>query len=125
MIEPGYIGEHLDERITAVRERENIQRINRRGRWKDAVSEARLSWHEAFGYKLGPIIDPHMIQRESREMVAIVMKARLLMLFAPLFVMAEHIDRSLLIISILASPSGDGPGRYAPKPDGGERISVK
>lgn len=124
MIEPGYVGEHLDARITAVRERAATERIDRRARWDAAVNATSTSWRESFGYKFGPIMDHHMVDREAREMVALVMKARLLMLFAPLFVMAEAIDRSLLIISILALPSGNGPERYAPKP-GGERISVR
>lgn len=103
----------------------STKRITRRARWNAAVRIASASWRESFGYKLGPIIDHRMVKREAQEMVALVMKARLLMLFAPMFVMVESIDRSLHIISILASPSGNGPERYAPKLGGPERISVQ
>ena len=101
-----------------------IRRAGRRAQWDFAVKDASVRWREFSGYKMPPIIDRRLIDREAREMVALVMKARLLMMFAPLFVMAEHIDRSVHIISILASPSGAGPKRYAPKQDGAERISV-
>lgn len=111
----GYVGDHLDARITAVREQAAVDRIERRARWNTAWQNERVNWRESFGYKTAPIVDARLIDREAREMVALVMKARLLMMFAPLFVMAEQIDRSLHIISILASPSGAGPERYAPK----------
>jgi hypothetical protein len=39
--------------------------------------------------------------------------------------MAESLDRSLHILSILASPSGAGPEQYAPSPRVKERISVR
>lgn len=115
MLEGDYVGRHLDERIEVVRVRAESDRVERRARWDASVKAASAAWRESWGYKLGPIIDDRLVQRESREMVALVMKARLLMMFAPLFVMAEAIDRSLLIVSILASPSGAGPERYAPR----------
>lgn len=121
----GYVGEHLDARITAVRVRAATERVERRVRWDAAVKATSVAFRESFGYKQGPIMDHHMVKREAREMVALVMKARLLMLFAPMFVMAESIDRSLHILSIFASPSGNGPERYAPKPGGPERINVQ
>lgn len=101
-----------------------IKRGHRRVQWDCAVRDASEGWRESFGYKRGPIMDPRLVQREAREMVALVMKARLLMLFAPLFVMAEHIDRSVHIISMLASPSGAGPERYAPKPGGPKTVAA-
>lgn len=101
------------------------RRADRRARWENAWRMSRIEWRESFGYKLGPIMDHRLVEREAREMVALVMKARLRMMYAPLFVLAESIDRSLHIISILASPSGNGPERYAPKPGGPERISVR
>lgn len=101
-----------------------IKRAGRRARWDSAVKGAAVRWREFSGYKMPPIVDARLIHREAREMVALAMKARLLMMCAPLFVMAEHIDRSVHMISIFASPSGAGPERYAPKTDGGERIRV-
>lgn len=121
----GYFGEHLDARITAVRTREVGARVERMRRWNEAVQATSTAWRESFGYKHGPIMDHHMVKREAREMVALIMKARLLMMLAPLFVMAESIDRSLHILSIFASPSRDGPERYAPRSGGPERISVQ
>lgn len=115
----------MDARITAVRTREVGARVERMRRWNEAVQATSTAWRESFGYKHGPIMDHHMVKREAREMVALVMKARLLMMLAPLFVMAESIDRSLHILSIFASPSGNGPERYTPKPGGPERISVR
>lgn len=97
----------------------------RRARWDAAWQKHQVEWRESFGYKHGPIMDHHMVKREAREMVALVMKARLMMMVAPLFVMAESIDRSLHILSIFASPSGNGPERYAPTPGVKERISVR
>lgn len=102
-----------------------IMRDYRRVQWNAAVKDASTKWRESFGYKHGPIIDHHLVKREAREMVALAMKARLLMMVAPLFVMAESIDRSLHILSIFASPSGNGPERYAPTPGVKERISVR
>lgn len=115
MLEVDYVGRHLDERIVAVRARAEAERVARRARWDASVEAASTAWLESFGYKVGTIVDDRLVQREAREMVALVMKARLLMMFAPLFVMAEGIDRSLHIVSILASPSGAGPERYAPR----------
>lgn len=119
---PGYVGDHLDARITTVREKAAIDRVERMRRWDASVNAASVAWRESCGYKVGPIVDARLIEREAREMVALVVKARLLMMSAPLFVMAEQIDRSLHVISILASPSGAGPERYAPK--AAERIGA-
>lgn len=120
-----YVGQHLDARITAVRERAAVERVERKARWNASVKTTSTVWRESFGYKFGPIMDHHMVKREAREVVALVMKARLLMMFAPLFVMAESIDRSLHILSMFASPSGNGPERYAPKSGMKQRISVR
>lgn len=97
----------------------------RGARFEALATAHRTAWRESFGYKLGPIMDRHMVKREAREMVRIALEARLLMMFTPMLVMAESIERSLVIVSILASPSGNGPERYAPKPGGPERISVR
>lgn len=120
-----YVGAHLDARIIAVRDKAAVERVARMTRYNASVKATSTAWRESFGYKNGPIMDHHMVKREVREMVALVLKGRLLMMFAPLFVMAESIDRSLHIVSIFASPSGNGPERYAPTPGMKERISVR
>lgn len=120
-----YIGEHLDAKITAVRTQEVVARVERMARWNAAVQATSAAWRESFGYKHGPIMDHHMVKREVHEMLAKVIDGRLMTLFAPLFVTAESIEQSILIISMLASPSGNGPERYAPKNDDRQRIAVR
>lgn len=119
-----YVGEHLDAMISEVLTREATARVERRSRWNQAVQDTSTAWRESFGYKHGPIIDHHMVQREVHAMLAKVIEGRLMTLLAPFFVTAESIERSLLIFSILASPSGNGPERYAPKADRRGLISV-
>lgn len=105
--------------------RAGIDRLDRRERWNQAVKDTSAAWRESFGYKHGPIMDHVMVKREVHAMLAKVIDGRLMTLFAPVFAFADSIDRSLVIIKILASPSGNGPERYAPKGDGRERIGVE
>lgn len=105
--------------------RAGIDRLERREQWNQAVKDTSAAWRESLGYKRGPIMDHVMVKREVHAMLAKVIDGRLMTLFAPVFAFADSIDRSLVIIKILASPSGNGPERYAPKNDGRERIGVK
>jgi hypothetical protein len=119
------IGDYLDSHITAVRTRAAAERIERMVRWNNAVQATSAAWREQFGYKHGPIMDHKMVQREVHAMLATIIDGRLMMLFAPIFALAESIERSLLIVGMLASPSGNGPERYAPNETCLHRISVR
>lgn len=119
-----YVGDHLDAMISEIRMREVAARVERMRRWNQAVQDTSAAWRESFGYKTAPIIDGHMVKREVHAMIAKVIDGRLMTLFTPMFVTAESIERSLVIFSILASPSGNGPERYAPKADRHDLISV-
>ena len=120
-----YVGERLDARIIAVRTRAEAERPARRARWNQSVKEASAAWREFSGYKRAPIIHPATVKREVHEMLRTVIDGRLMTLLAPLFVTVESIDRSLVILKILASPSNAGPERYAPKGSRTERISLR
>lgn len=120
-----YVGERLDARIIAIRTRAEAERPLRRERWNQSVKNTSAAWREFSGYKRGPIIDPAVVKREVHEMLRTVIDGRLMTLLAPLFVTVESIDRSLVILKILASPSNAEPQRYAPKAGGVERISVR
>lgn len=97
----------------------------RRAQWNEAVRKASVDWREAFGYQNGPIMDHRMVEREVRAMLVKVIEGRLLILFAPMMTTIDSIERSALIIGMLASPSNIGPERYAPKADDRPRISTK
>lgn len=118
-------GQRLDARIVEVRAQAAVVRVERAARWKAAWQEERTAWRERHGYKHAPIVNGYEVKREVHEMLRTVIEGRLMQLLTPLLVTAEHVERSILIISMLARPSGNGPERYAPKPRGTFPQQVK
>lgn len=108
-------------------DRENMasSRLQRRENYDAATREVMTQLREQIGYKTGPMMNEFQIRRSFSRMMGTVVERQLLMLVSPMYHALQAFEQSLHQVSIYASPSGNGPERYAPKPRGTMPQQIK